>query len=377
MNETKTLLIVDDEEDIRENLRDFAEFKGFKVLEASNGREALAVIEAGGPDLVISDLKMPVMDGLEMLKEIQARPIEIPVVIMTAFGTMEYAINAMKNGAADFIAKPIDLPYMMRVTERVLKRSEMERRVKEQQQQLDEDLEHAALIQRCLLPAPADTPRLALEYRYEPLIAIGGDYMTVHQYSDDKIAVALYDVSGHGVSAAFTANLVHTQLMRSLEEWSPPSASVDRLNGFVTSQIGKTNMFITLVLAMVDAGEGSLMVCNAGHPDLHVWHAGRAELESVPSHVPPVGFSPNILGGENESRIDLASGDRVVMYTDGFCETRLANGKPMGLRGVREMTERLCRESCMGVIDGMFGELARLRAGDPDDDLTAVEIRIK
>ena len=120
MSDKKLLLIVDDEEEIRENLADFAEYSGFDVLQAGHGREALELVESSSPNLIISDLMMPQMNGLELLQEIVNRKLDIPVIIMTAFGTMEYAIDAMKKGAADFIAKPIDLPYMMKVVNKVL-----------------------------------------------------------------------------------------------------------------------------------------------------------------------------------------------------------------------------------------------------------------
>ncbi len=168
-----TLLIVDDEEEIRENLCDYAEFKGFNVLEAENGLEALEILEDESPDLIISDMMMPKMGGLELLQEIAKRDIDTPTVMMTAFGTMEYAIDAMKNGAEDFLSKPIDLSYMMQVVNRVLDRSAMRKKVKEQQLQLETDLQHASMIQRCLLPVPINNERFSFHYRYQPLIAIG------------------------------------------------------------------------------------------------------------------------------------------------------------------------------------------------------------
>ena len=377
MNDPPVLLIVDDEEEIRENLKDFAEFKGFTVREAGNGLEALDVLEAQRPHLVISDLKMPEMDGLEMLLEIARRGIQVPVVIMTAFGTMEYAINAMKNGAADFITKPIDLPYLMRVVERVLKRSEIEQKVKDQQRQLDEDIQHAAMIQRCLLPEPIDSPRLVVHYRYHPYIAIGGDYLTLHKYNDSRVAFALYDVSGHGVSAALTANLVHNQLQLRLAEHRPPSNIIDLLNRFITQHIGKTNMFVTMIIGMIDAEEGSLVVSNAGHPEMLLWHGERHELEGVSSHLPPVGFAPKILCDRNESRLEVASGDRIILFTDGLTEACNAEGVLAGLRGMKEWFGRYKELPVESFLDAMFSEVEQFRQGEADDDMTLMVLDVR
>ncbi|MBD3267426.1 response regulator, partial [bacterium] len=251
--EGKTILIVDDEEEIRENLFDFLEYKGFTPLEAEHGLDALQKLQEYTPDLILSDLMMPQMGGMDFLRALKERKIDIPVVIMTAFGTVEYAIDAMKNGAVDFLTKPIDLPYTMQVIDRVIQRSELERKVREQQRQMEEDLSHAAMIQCCLLPDPIVTDFVSLQYRFEPLIEIGGDYLTVHKYHDKKVAAALYDVSGHGVSAALTGSLIHNQLMMSLEEErSGPAEILDALNKAIIHRIGKTGMFITIILALID-----------------------------------------------------------------------------------------------------------------------------
>lgn len=251
MAERPTLLIVDDEDEIRENLSDFAEFKGFTVHQASNGLQALEILKSNKPDTIISDLMMPEMGGMELLQELARLGSDIPVVIMTAFGTMEYAIDAMKSGTADFITKPIDLTYMLKVVDKILQRSAMQQKIKEQQMQLEEDLRHAASIQRCLLPEPIDNQYLSIEYRYEPLIAIGGDYLTVHQYSPHEVTIALYDVSGHGVSAALTANLVHNQLLQRLAERRPPSNVTNLLTRFITTNIDKTTTFFTMAIVAI------------------------------------------------------------------------------------------------------------------------------
>ncbi|RJP31981.1 MAG: response regulator [Candidatus Omnitrophota bacterium] len=377
MNQKHTLLIVDDEEEIRENLKDFAEFKGFTVLEAGNGREALAHLETHQPDLIISDLMMPEIGGLQLLQELAKRDVGIPVVIMTAFGTMEYAIDAMKNGAADFLTKPIDLSYMMQVVDKILKRSAMERKVKEQQRQLEEDLRHAATIQRCLLPEAIETTRFSFHYRYEPLIAIGGDYLTVHQYSADKVAIALYDVSGHGVSAALTANMVHNQLQQRLAEHRPPSNVIDLLNRFIIRNIGESSMFITMGIVIIDWEEETMRFANAGHPDLLIWRDRERTLQTISSHTPPVGMTPNILGDQNETNLKLAGEDRIILYTDGFLERRNAEGKMLGSQGFQELIKTHCRLRPTDFLRQILDDIDRYSAEAADDDLTLVVVDVK
>jgi serine phosphatase RsbU (regulator of sigma subunit) len=373
----KAILIVDDEDEIRENLLDFIEFKGFDAHEAYNGRDALEKLALCKPDLIISDLMMPEMGGMEFLKALQEQGIDIPVVIMTAFGTVQYAIDAMKNGAVDFLTKPIDLPYTLKVIDRVLRRSELERKLKEHQQQLEDDLHHAALIQKCLLPAPIETESLSFHYRFEPLIAIGGDYLTVHQYSDHKIAVALYDVSGHGVSAALTGSLINTQLLKAMEEDMPPSQTLDFLNQILLDRIGKTGMFITMIVAIIDTKMKTMTVCNAGHPDLLHWQKEKMAYQHIPSIIPPIGMIQRLLGETNEQTVTLSSGDRIVFYTDGFIEAKTPDGIMLTQRGFEDIVLTHIEKETQPFIQSIFNSLSDYHHGYPDDDMTLLAVDIK
>ena len=376
MNPNKCLLIVDDEDEIRENLRDFAEFKGFDVLEAANGRQALERLNEKTPDLIISDLMMPEMGGIEFLQHLAEKKIEIPVVIMTAFGTMESAIEAMKTGASDFIAKPIDLSYMMKVVERVLHISEIEQRVKEQQRQLDEDLHHAGRIQRCLLPPPIEAPRFKLDYRFEPLIAIGGDYLTVHQSDDCSLTASLYDVSGHGVSAALTANLVYAQLLQRITENRPPFETVKLLNQFIHQQIQETSMFITLALVHIDLKKNELTCTNAGHPDVYIWRADAQMLEPIKSPLPPVGVASAFLSEDAHTTVKIHPGDRIFLYTDGFIEARSQDGKMLGMSGLQELITQFSALPSSEFLDTIYTKIKTYHHGEIDDDLTFLIIDI-
>ncbi|MGH7412356.1 MAG: sigma 54-interacting transcriptional regulator [Candidatus Methylomirabilis sp.] len=105
---TRTILVVDDEESIRWALRKALEREGYRVVLASDGAEGLKRATEPGIDLVLMDIKMPGPDGLEMLTRIKEVRPDLPVMIMTAFGTLQAAVQAMKRGAYDYITKPFD-----------------------------------------------------------------------------------------------------------------------------------------------------------------------------------------------------------------------------------------------------------------------------
>jgi two-component system nitrogen regulation response regulator NtrX len=119
------ILIVDDEVPIRRTLRDILEFEGYDVDEASDGLECIAKVQKEKYDVIITDIKMPRMDGIEALERLQILSPETPVIMVSGHGTIDTAVEAVKKGAFDFISKPPDLNRMLITVRNALDRSEL------------------------------------------------------------------------------------------------------------------------------------------------------------------------------------------------------------------------------------------------------------
>jgi two-component system NtrC family response regulator len=104
----ETVLIVDDEKNYPLILSAVLEDEGFETLVANSGQEALGILESADIDLVLTDMKMPRMDGIELLTRIKERDPDLPVIMMTAYGTVDKAVEAMQKGAYNYILKPFD-----------------------------------------------------------------------------------------------------------------------------------------------------------------------------------------------------------------------------------------------------------------------------
>lgn len=103
-----SILIVDDEESVRDSLYNWFIEDGYRVECAENARKALSILESDSFDIILADIKMPGMDGLEMLKRIKSLRKESIVIVMTAFATVDTAVQALKDGAFDYVTKPFD-----------------------------------------------------------------------------------------------------------------------------------------------------------------------------------------------------------------------------------------------------------------------------
>jgi two-component system response regulator HydG len=125
MAETATLLVADDDPAVRQSLERALTREGYTVVAAPDGQTALERLREGGVDLVLSDLRMPGLTGLELLREAKAVAPDVDVIMLTAFGTVEEAVRAMKDGAIDFLTKPFRQAQLMKVVRHALERREL------------------------------------------------------------------------------------------------------------------------------------------------------------------------------------------------------------------------------------------------------------
>jgi len=140
------ILLVDDDENLRKVLEFNLEQDGYTVITASNGKEALKLYGEHDPKLVITDIKMPEMDGIALLKEIKRRNLEQLIIVITAFGTIDNAIEAMKLGAYDYITKPFNRDEMKLVVRKALELEKLRTRTQFLEAQLVEKFSFENII---------------------------------------------------------------------------------------------------------------------------------------------------------------------------------------------------------------------------------------
>jgi two-component system NtrC family response regulator len=136
--EKAKILIAEDEKAQRDLLEGFLRKEGFSVDTATNGREVLHRLKGNFYDIALIDYKMPELDGQQTLHEIRRLYPELPVVMMTAYGTVETAVASMKEGALDYLTKPIDLDELLLIFQKVIERSNLIRENKELRRELQE-----------------------------------------------------------------------------------------------------------------------------------------------------------------------------------------------------------------------------------------------
>ena len=136
-----SVLIIDDEKSIRHTLKEILEYENYEVSEAKDGPEGLSLIEQNDYDVVLCDIKMPGMDGIELLEKAGETGKDIPFIMISAHGTIETAVEATKKGAYDFIQKPLDLNRLLLTLRNALDRSKLVTETKKLKKKISKDSE--------------------------------------------------------------------------------------------------------------------------------------------------------------------------------------------------------------------------------------------
>lgn len=125
-----TILIIDDEKAIRKTLSEILTYEGFKVTEAGDGEEGFKIFLEKSFDVVLCDIKMPKMDGIEFLTKATEKNPDVPVIMISGHGTIETAVDAVKKGAYDYVAKPPDLNRLLITIRNALDRNNLSKETK-------------------------------------------------------------------------------------------------------------------------------------------------------------------------------------------------------------------------------------------------------
>jgi len=188
----RRVLLVDDEESLRLAVRTFLKRDGYEVETAASGEEALGLIESFGPDVILTDVRMPKTAGLDLLATLKAKGIEAPVIVMSAHGNIDLAIEAMKAGAYDYIQKPFKAEEVLLA----LKKAEERESLRRENRALRQEMRRESMFEDMI----AKSPQMAAIWR------------TVAKVADYKATALIMGESG--VGKELVARAIHKRSSR-------------------------------------------------------------------------------------------------------------------------------------------------------------------
>jgi len=318
LSESRVLIVDDAKEniDILVNaLRD-----EYKLSVALDGDTALRSVEKSPPDLVLLDIMMPGLDGYEVCRQLRAREStrEVPIMFLSALEHVTDKAHGFEVGGNDYLTKPFELLEIKARARSLLKAKAYADAVREA---MARDLRIAREIQMGILPADLDAVTkgsgLDVQAVIEPARTVGGDLYEVLRATDDRIVVALGDVSGKGVSAALFMAVAMTVLRTLARQIPEPDEILRRLNDELLEQ-NPRGMFVTLQCLVFDLEKQRVTCACAGHHELVILSPGRAPRFACPSSGRPVGLLPS--NPVDAETFELTPGDTFVLYSDGVSE---------------------------------------------------------
>jgi sigma-B regulation protein RsbU (phosphoserine phosphatase) len=340
--ERPTILIVDDMHVNRTIIKRCLHGCDYQFLEASNGVQALEQMRTHRVDLVILDLMMPVLDGFGCLGAFKADAHfqHIPVIIHSSLDDLESVKHALALGCYDYFIKSLPREELQLVLPLKVKNAIQVKHLLDevcaQKSVLESEIQAAGKYQRFLLPQDFTARGLAIRSSYHPCCGVSGDFFDFLALSEDKTALLLADVSGHGVHAAMVAALLKPLFERYMSDTESPLSTLTRLNQDLLRFTDDAN-FITAFIAVYDPNKQTLCYANAGHPPPLYWHRATATIEVLQATGVFLGMLTDEDWIAQEATIAIAPHDRLLLVTDGVIEaTSTQDGTPFGM-------ERLCR----------------------------------
>jgi serine phosphatase RsbU (regulator of sigma subunit) len=335
---SESILIVDDDPHILELIEIYLQASGFIVVPAANGKDALAMFKEIQPQLVLTDLNMPTMSGIELLELIKDESPDTPVVIISGEGDMSDAIKALRLGASDYLIKPFTkislehavfraLDRFKLLSENKAYRIELENKniqLARNLEQLEADQNAGKNVQQLLLPKDQfKIDGYVINYKIIPSLYLSGDFVDYFKVDADHIVFYIADVSGHGASSAFITVMLKGLVEKIQESYEQRKDEVilqpDKVLKIVSDSIlnAKLGKYLTMIYCVLNTSDNTLLYSVGGHyPSPILWDGQKAH------YLEGKGFAVGIHASAKfeTRRLELPLQFTLVLLSDGIFE---------------------------------------------------------
>ena len=368
------ILLVEDEQNIARLFKFNLSKAGYEIEHAVNGEEGLSLAKTFKPDLIISDIMMPKVDGFEFRKMLISDSIlkAIPFIYLTAKGSDEDMLHGYDYDIQEYILKTASPKIILAKIKAILKSNEDQKNIGEIELQKAAETLGATVV-------PEKFPKFdgyTIEHWHIPFKNIpGGDFIDYVKIDDDNIAVVLGDVMGKKWGAWYFAvayaGYVRSAIRFALQDSGKLTASkiIHRVNESVYYDERISEVFITLSIVIINRKENKINYCGAG--DLPIFHLSNDKVKIIKSIGLLLGFS--IENQYVDQEIQLLKGDEVYMLTDGILETRDNDEIPLESHGFITIIKEKEEGS---LLDNIKSKVMNITNGQFEDDVSVICIKV-
>lgn len=387
-----SVLVIDDETVLRDSIADYLEDNGYTVYRAENGRRGLELFDCHHPDVVLTDLRMPEVTGMEVLEAVARQSPETPVIIISGTGDIAQAIETVRRGAWDYVVKPIqDALILEHAIVKSLEKADLVRQNRIYRENLEytlrvaeSDLRMAANVQKLFLPKePPATAHWDIAIEYRPLFQVSGDFYDFYMSEGQLLGLSLFDVSGHGVASGLITMLAKSIIFRTFMAGRHRALNdvMNDINDQLIDEIDRVGNFLTGMLLRLDGDRVEYV--NAAHPPLLHKHAdngvtmavGDSDAYSHGGFLGPRSMRMSF----GQTRFTVSPGDYLVLYSDCLIETMSEEDIRYGLeRLIALVAASPSGASSRQLLDYVLNDFSgyhQARSASLPDDLTIVVAR--
>ncbi len=365
------VLVVDDEKAIAWALEESLTDAGYEAESVGSAEEALDLFKEKPFQVVLTDMKMPGMSGIELLGRVKEIKPETQVIIITAYGSFDSAVEAVRLGAFDYLQKPFNVENVKRMVAKAIRADE------ESAEEIVEENQDTKLkplnIQEHILPSGESLlGSLSIDVKTVPKEGLGADFYDYFKIGENKILVTVGDVGEKGVNGSLVMIMVKSLIRSEASHCDDPSEILTRVNKHLHDQ-GITGIPITIFLGIMDTKESIFRFVNAGHEKpLFFSDVNILRTDVVSENSPFIGLFEN--PQFQPVTVKCEQGDLILLFTDGvirLVESKFGKKDPYGF--LKDSAAKLLPDKKYSLAEVLYREIV---SGDqvPQDDVTIMSL---
>lgn len=384
------ILVIEDNAILRASIIAQLGLSGFETFEASDGQQGITEYRKSHPDIILTDLKMPVKDGMQVIKEIAADDEEIPIIVISGEGDINDAIKSVRLGAWDYITKPIyEIEILIYAINKALEKVFLIRKNREYQESLENkkkvmesDLKMAINVQKNYFPKkPPVSKKWDIAFENIPMSGVTGDFYDFYEINGELEGLCLFDVSGHGIASALITMLAKSIAFRGFKSKMDQSLNkvLEHINEELISEIDIINYYLTGVMLKF-SGE-TVEYVNAAHPTILHY---QSETDSIiqPDNDGKLenGYFLGMSFFKNEYeeyKFEIKKNDCLLLFTDCLIEADNEDGERYSLDRLKTCFKNIPKEKTSSeMINLIINDFNDFRKnGLLNDDLTIILLK--
>lgn len=373
------ILIADDSPDNRALLRKMLLRMAHEVIEAENGEQAVILNAEHSPDLILMDVLMPIMNGLQAIEEIRRQSMDkwVPIFVLSAISSTEVIVEGLNAGADDYLPKPLHQSVLTAKIASVQRSIEMQQKILDDAEQLkryhQQNEQEQLFLQNIFsrLIGQSDLKDPCLKFWLKPAQRFSGDLLCARRANPDQLYFMQADATGHGLAAA-VPNVLVNQIFHGMSKKGLPIALMAReINRVLHTQL-PLGRFVALAVGKIDCQQRSIELWNGGLPDAWVLSDSGQLLHTFKSRHT---FSGILSDQEFDDSTEIwhwRQPCKLLLYSDGIIDAGNPAGEAFGNERLLALLLRAPVEHCIAAIETALE--THLQGTPNQDDMSCLSL---